>query len=117
MSRETALRYAAAKSRDGLQLEAREPADRVGRFGRGERNREILDREPGRVERGDVGVVLAARRVTREHAPDRRDVLLRDELRLDRVRELAAVARLLPVVAEELCSCQLGTRHLRLARP
>ena len=53
----------------------------------------------------------ASRRVARQHRAELRHVARADRARLDRVRELAAVARLLPVVAEDA-----RPRQLRRAR-
>ena len=46
----------------------------VGPLQRGERNREILQREPGRVEGGDVACVAPALCLARQHAADLRHV-------------------------------------------
>ena len=50
-----------------------------------------------------------------EHAADVRDPVARDDARLDACGQLAAVARLLPVVAEEVGAGELADRDLRLA--
>ena len=83
---------------------------------RRERDREILDREPGRVEDRDLVGVRPARRRSRRARAERRSRRPAHEPRLDGVRELAAVARLLPVVAEETRPRELAGRRSRPCR-
>ena len=59
----------------------------------------------------------SARRLAREHGADPRHVALPEQPRRHRVRELAAVTRLLPVVTERMGAGELGRRDLGLAGP
>src|SRR6476646_3395229 len=83
---------------------------------RGFRDREILDRKARRVEEGDVAGAPAAVRVADEHGSEFRDALARDGAGLGCCGELAAVTRLLPVVAEDVGAADLLDRDLCLAR-
>jgi hypothetical protein len=65
---------------------------------RDERDREVLDREAGRVERRDLVVRAPPLGVAREHRAELRDVVARRETRLDSMRGLAAVGSLFAVV-------------------
>ena len=65
---------------------------------RRERNREVLNRESGRVEGGDVVVCLPSRRATREDVAELRHDFARDAARLDGVGEIAVVRCLLKVM-------------------
>ena len=56
-------------------------------------------------------------RLAGEHGADPSHVALAEQARLDRVRELAAVACLLPVVAEDARARELAGGDLGLARP
>ena len=75
---------------------------RPQRLQRAEHDRQVLDRQAGRVEQRDLGRRLAAGReagADRSRAPSRpRDATIPCG---DRARQLAAVARLVPLVAEE----------------
>ena len=90
----------------------------MGPLQRGERDGEVLDGEAGRVERGDLvhgaRVPSAAPAST---APSSVTSSRASAPAVDRVRELAVVACLLPVVAEDVRPRQLGDGDLRLARP
>jgi hypothetical protein len=81
------------------------------------RDREILDREARRVEEGDVAGAPAAIRLADEHGAELGDRVLGDDAGGDSGSELAAVACLLPVVAEEVRARELGDRDLGLAGP
>ena len=68
----------------------------------GERDREVLDREPGRVEHRDlVGRAAPGRLAGRAPRRARSRRSRATQAGLDRVREVAGVARLPPVVAED----------------
>ena len=83
------------------ELEDRQ-AQLVGAVRGGEGDRQILDREPGRVERRDlVGSSRGPAPLRRAPRRARSRRLGSDDAGVDGVGELAAVARLLPVVAEE----------------
>jgi hypothetical protein len=69
--------------------------DLASGFDRCQRDREVLDREAGRVEGGDLGAITTTFRFAREYRTERSHVLLGDEPRLDGMGELTAVARLL----------------------
>src|SRR5581483_6660778 len=56
-------------------------------------------------------------RVPGEHGAELGHRLAPDDAGFDRVAEVAVVARLLPVVAEDADAAELGRRDLRLARP
>src|SRR5262245_65558568 len=83
---------------------------------RGECDREVLDREPGRVERRDLDVRLPSVRVSGQHSAELRHSAALELACLDRVHMLAVVARLLPVVREDPCAQQLVAGALRLGR-
>src|SRR5881397_1122383 len=70
----------------------------VGALHRGEGNCEVLDREPGRVERRDLLVGLPPLRVAGKHGAELGHAAPLELPGLDRVDELPVVARLLPVV-------------------
>ena len=97
-----------------LELEARE-LQVVRALDGGERDREILDREPGRVECRDLLVGAPTFGRAGQHCAELRDVAFGHEPRVDGVRELAAVGGLLPVVREEAATQQLPVGRLRLA--
>ena len=80
------------------------------------RDREILDRQPCRVEERDVLALRRPSAVPDEHLAELRHVVARDEACRDRGGELAAVARLLPVVAEDDAPGDLLRRDLGLSR-
>src|SRR5207244_4346876 len=67
----------------------------AGAFHRGERDREILNREPGRVEDGDVPVRCPSVGTTDEDVTELRHGVTRDRTGLDRVDEISVVTRLL----------------------
>ena len=69
---------AARREAEGSHLELdrdlRQVTELAGALERGERDSEVLDREPGRVERGRLVVVSAPLRFAREHRAELRDV-------------------------------------------
>ena len=79
----------------------------------------VRSRDPGSPGRSSRTPWSRRRRPTGggacEHVADLRHVGLGDEPRFDGVRQLAAVARLLPVVAEEVSTLELGACNLCLA--
>ena len=79
--------------------------------------REILDREPGRVEQRDVAGASAAVRVSHENGAEVGDVVATDHAGIDGTGELTAVARLLPVVAEEVRAAEFLDGDLGLSGP
>src|SRR3954463_6113269 len=68
---------------------------------RGERNRQVLDGETGRVEDGDLVRAAAPLRSAGEHVSELRRVGAHDPAGFDGMREVAVVRRLFPVVAED----------------
>ncbi len=96
-----------------MSTSAKPSGSRVVAAQHGERHRQILNREPGRVEDGDLLGAAAALGGSVEHRTELGHGLAREGARLDGVHELAVVARLLPVVAEDanarqLLDCDLG---------
>ena len=79
-------------------------------------DREVLDREARGVEQRDLVVAPPALCVAGQHGAELRHVVAPDDPGLDAGGQLAAVARLLPVVAEETSAAELRHRDLRLAR-
>src|SRR4249919_1879068 len=67
----------------------------------GERDREVLDREAGRVERRDLVVALPPGGGAVEHSAELGDPAPLELAGFDRVHELAVMAGLLPVVGED----------------
>src|SRR5262245_30509199 len=98
----------------GLELKRGE-VQLVLALDRRERDREILDREPGRVEGRDLVGSRAPLRVTGEDRAELGHTVPLELPGLDRVHELAVVARLLPVVREDPRPEQLVDGDLRLA--
>ena len=84
--------------------------------GRNLRDREILDREARGVEQRDVPAAATPLRVAGEHAADVGDTVTGDGSGCYPGGKLAAVARLLPVVTEEIGAGELGHGDLGLAR-
>src|SRR5262245_16491327 len=87
---------------------------------RRDRDREVLDGEAGGVEDGDVGVGVAPSLVAGDNAAERRDRLAAQQPALDRVRGVAAVGSLLPLVDDEDAGAARNAREflgvdLRLA--
>ena len=82
----------------------------------GERDREILNREAGRVEHRDLVFAAASFRGSGEHVSELRCIGSRDASGFDGVRKVAVVRRLLPVVAEDADARELLDRDLGLAR-
>ena len=77
-----------------LKVEAGE-VELVGALQRREGDRHVLDRGAGRVEDGDLVVAPPAVGVARQNVAEPGDVVARETARVDRVRELAVVRRLL----------------------
>src|SRR5690242_7720019 len=67
----------------------------------GHRDRQVLDREPGRVEERDRLLPAAPARLAGEDGAEIGDDAAADLSPRDRARELAPGGRLLPLVAEE----------------
>src|SRR5581483_5230190 len=105
------LRRAASLEGNARQVELVPPLERC------ERDREILKGETGRVEGGDLLGGGAARRRAGEDVAGGGNTLAAGRPRLDRRRALAAVARLLPVVAEDVRAGELLDGDLGLAGP
>src|SRR5665213_2308907 len=82
---------------DGLSLHDTGLPRRVG----GARHRQILDRQPGRIEQRHRVVPATPRRVAGEDRAELGHLLAGDEAGLDRPRQLATVGRLRPLVAEQ----------------
>ena len=83
---------------------------------RGQRDREVLDREPRRVEKRDLVLAGPSGRVSGEHVAELGDVVPSKHARRDCRGKLAAVARLFLVVAEDPGPGQLLDGHLGLTR-
>src|SRR5206468_2020403 len=98
-----------------LEVERRE-VQLVGALHRCERDGEVLDREAGRVEDGDVARRLAAGRLSHENCAELVRLVLSDRTGLDGVSELAVVACLFPVVTEDASTRHLADRNLGLTR-
>jgi hypothetical protein len=81
----------------GLEVERGE-VELIGALHRGERDGEILNSQAGRVENRDVVLRLTAGCRTGEHLAELGHVLARDLASLDRVRKVAVVTGLFPVV-------------------
>ena len=81
-----------------LELEPRQVYDLARGLECGQGDRQILDREPRRIERRDLPGIAPALRSSHQDLTKRGHILLADEPLLDCVRELAAVARLLAAV-------------------
>ena len=77
---------------------------------------EVLDGEAGRVEDRDLVLVAAALLLAGEDAAELGDVLALQPV-VEGVRDLAVVARLLPLVANDAGAQELLDGDLRLARP
>src|SRR5919109_196141 len=84
---------------------------------RGERDRQVLDREAGGVEDRDVVVALATRGLPGQNVSQLRYIFPREDTLLDRRFEVARLACLLPLVAEDVDTRELSHRDLRLAGP
>ena len=83
----------------------------------GDRDREILHREAGRVEHRDVVVGCAPRLGAEKNPAELGDVGALEPPRVDEPGDVAVVARLRPLVAHDSCPEQLVDLDLGLARP
>ena len=110
------MRSAGRCGRDQPQLELLQ-VELAGLRVRGLRDGEILDREPSRVEQRDVAGTATAVGVSDENCAEVGDVVPADHACGHRRGELAAVARLLPVVAKEVSTAELFHRDLSLSGP
>src|SRR6266480_499631 len=99
----------------GLELKGRE-IQPVLALDRGEGDREVLDREARRVEGRGLLVSPTPLRLTGENRAELGHAASLEPAGLDRVHELAVVARLLPVVGENPAAQQLVDGDLSLAR-
>ncbi len=80
----------------GSEVERRQ-IELAGSLHRRERDREVLDREPGRVECRDLVIGTAPVRFPGENGAELSDLLALQRACLDGVHELAVVARLLRI--------------------
>src|SRR5438876_11792153 len=88
----------------------------VDAFHRGEGDGEVLDGEAGRIEGRDLLVGLAAGHVAGQDCTELNYVREKRMIRSRGGSQLAVMARLLPVVAEDLAAGELLHCDLRLAR-
>jgi hypothetical protein len=85
----------------------------VGAFHGGECDRQVLNREPCRVEHGHFVLTSASFGIAGQHRAELSDVFALEPARLERVNELPVVARLLGVTIRR--SSRFGRRARRVA--
>ena len=105
-----------ARRRRGLEAEARQ-VELVDALERRQRDREVLDREAGRVEDRDSSAERRPSAAPASTAPSSVTSARSSSAGLHRVGDVAAVARLLPLVGEDADARELLDCDLLLAGP